>query len=90
VTLSYWYRLEGTRANDNDCLVVGVSAGSQVVGMSERCVRADGFQTTWTRETIDLTSAGGGSFSLTLAMKTGASRNHQNYGLVDDVSIVVQ
>lgn len=89
VTLTYWYRLEGTDANDDDCFVAGVSAGSQVLASKERCVR-QGYVTGWTKETMNLSGLGQGSVFLTFGLTARSSRNHQNYALLDDVSIFVQ
>jgi hypothetical protein len=89
VTLTYWYRLEGTDSRDDDCFKAGVSVGSQVLAGAEHCV-GDGYVTGWTRGTLDLTGKGPGSAFLAFGMSTRSSRSHDNYALVDDVSIWVR
>jgi len=87
-TLSYWFRLEGTDPMDDDCFVAGVSSGSTVLAEREHCVR-NGYVTSWKKETVNLT-VGGGTVLLTFVMKTKSSRSHENYALLDDVSVLVQ
>ena len=89
ITWSYWYKLQGTSPGDNDCFVAGILEGSDVLTSTERCV-PQGYTTSWTQRTVDLTPYRGKTVIVLFGMTTQFSQNHENYALVDDVSVFAQ
>ena len=89
LTWSYWFKLLGTGSGDADCFVAGILEGSNVLTSTERCV-SQGYHSSWTKTTIDLTPYKGKTVIVLFGMTTQFSQKHDNYALVDDVSVIAQ
>ena len=89
ITWTYWFQFLGTAPGDDDCFVVGALEGSTELTSKQRCA-AQGYQTGWTQDTIDLSPYRGKSVIILFGMTTQFSQNHKNYALVDDVSVKAQ
>ncbi|MEK7214897.1 MAG: hypothetical protein AAB289_04815, partial [Chloroflexota bacterium] len=89
ITLTYWFQLQGTDQNVNDCFVAGVLEGSTVLTSKQRCV-AQGYQQSWLQEAMNLTAYKGKTVIVLFGMTTQSTQNHKNFALVDDASVQAQ
>lgn len=92
VALTYWYQLLGNGPTDSDCLRVAISepgALSGSVKSSDFACASMGFVQGWRQASVSLDAYAGKTVTVIFQFATVSTTTHNNYVLLDDVSVTV-